>query len=56
MLTICPFDIYVGIRAFVIGLSQISSFFSQKRKICNMEIEIITLVVKGSVKLTVPTN
>ena len=27
MLSICPFDISVGIRAFVIGLSQISSFF-----------------------------
>ena len=24
----CPFDIPVGTRAFVIGLSQISSFFS----------------------------
>ena len=27
MLSLCPFDISVGIRAFVIGLSQISSFF-----------------------------
>ena len=25
----CPFDISVGVGAFVIGLSQISSFFSQ---------------------------
>ena len=28
VLSCCPFDIPVGIRAFVIGLSQISSFFS----------------------------
>ena len=27
-LSLCPFDISVGVRAFVIGLSQISSFFS----------------------------
>ena len=29
---------------------------AQERKVCNMEIKIITLVVKGSVKLTVPSN
>ena len=28
VLSLCPFDISVGVRAFVIGLSQISSFFS----------------------------
>ena len=28
MLTLCPFDIFVGVGAFVIDLSQISSFFS----------------------------
>ena len=28
MLSLCPFDISVSIGAFVIGLSQISSFFS----------------------------
>ena len=28
VLSFCPFDISVGVRAFVIGLSQISSFFS----------------------------
>ena len=28
MLSLCPFDISVGVGAFVIGLSQISSFFS----------------------------
>ena len=28
MLSLCPFDISVGVSAFVIGLSQISSFFS----------------------------
>ena len=27
--SVCPFDISVGVGAFVIGLSQISSFFSQ---------------------------
>ena len=30
LLSLCPFDISVGVGAFVIGLSQISSFFSQK--------------------------
>ena len=29
VLSLCPFDISVGVGAFVIGLSQISSFFSQ---------------------------
>ena len=29
---------------------------TQKRKVCNMEIEIAMLVVKGSAKLTVPTD
>ena len=29
MLSLCPFDISVGVGAFVIGLSQISSFFSR---------------------------
>ena len=28
VLSLCPFDIYVGVGAFVIGLSQISSFLS----------------------------
>ena len=28
VLSFCPFDIFVGVGAFVIGLSQISSFFS----------------------------
>ena len=32
MLSLCPFDISVGVRAFVIGLSQISSFLSLSRK------------------------
>ena len=32
MLSLCPFDISVGEGAFVIGLSQISSFFSFERK------------------------
>ena len=30
MLSLCPFDISVGVGAFVIGLSQISSFFSYR--------------------------
>ena len=29
---------------------------TQKRKVCNKEIEIATSVVKGSAKLTVPTD
>ena len=29
---------------------------TQERKVCNMEIEIVTFVVKGSAKLTVPTD
>ena len=29
---------------------------TKERKICNMEIEIVTFVVKGSAKLTVPTD
>ena len=39
---------------FVIRLRQISSLFSttQNRKVCNMEIEIVTFVVKVSAKLT----
>ena len=28
MLSLCPFDISVGVGAFIIGLSQISSFLS----------------------------
>ena len=28
VLALCPFDISVGVGAFVIGMSQISSFFS----------------------------
>ena len=30
VLSLCPFDISVGVGAFVIGLSQISSFFSYR--------------------------
>ena len=30
VLSFCPFDIFVGVGAFVIGLSQISSFFSKQ--------------------------
>ena len=29
---------------------------TQERKVCIMEIEIVTFVVKGSMKLTVPTD
>ena len=29
---------------------------TQEWKVCNMEIDIVTFVVKGSVKLTVPTD
>ena len=31
VLSLCPFDISVGVGAFVVGLSQISSFLSLKR-------------------------
>ena len=31
VLSLCPFDISVGVGAFVIGLSQISSFFSYEK-------------------------
>ena len=48
VMSLCPFDISVGVGAFVIGLSQISSFFSiylrnaaetfsAERKICPKE-------------------
>ena len=30
VLSLCPFDFSAGVGAFVIGLSQISSFFSYK--------------------------
>ena len=33
VLSLCPFDISVGVGAFVIGLSQISSFFSFTLKV-----------------------
>ena len=36
MLSLCPFDISVGVWAFVIGLSQISSFFSWSGKNCSL--------------------
>ena len=29
---------------------------THERKVCNMEIEIVTLVVKGSAKFSVPTD
>ena len=37
MLSLCPFDISVGVWAFVIGLSQISSFFSQNQLVLGEE-------------------
>ena len=33
VLSLCPFDISVGVGAFVIGLSQISSFLSLNKKL-----------------------
>ena len=33
MLSLCPFDISVGVGAFVIGLGQISSFLSIYSKV-----------------------
>ena len=39
VLSLCPFDISVGVGAFVIGLSQISSFFSSINKSeCKVEL------------------
>ena len=35
---------------------QIWDVATQERKVCNIEIEILTLVVKGIAKLTVPTD
>ena len=32
VLSFCPFDISVGVGAFVIGLSQITSFFSKHHR------------------------
>ena len=39
VLSLCPFDISVGVGAFVIGLSQISSF-------CSIDIQVSRLKVK----------
>ena len=41
VLSLCPFDISVGVGAFVIGLSQISSIFS-------LQIEVQFLFALGS--------
>ena len=40
-LSLCPFDISVGVWAFVIGLSQISSFFSHNT---SYDIEVISVI------------
>ena len=37
MLSLCLFDISAGVGAFVIGLSQISSFFSQQEEHVHMQ-------------------
>ena len=41
VLSLCPFDISVGVRAFVIGLGQISSFLSShecfKEEMCQIK-------------------
>ena len=37
VLSLCPFEISAGVGAFVIGLSQISSFFSYRwEKVCGL--------------------
>ena len=41
VLSLCPFDISVGVGAFVIGLSQISSFFSHTKNKLMLAIECI---------------
>ena len=42
MLSRCVFDFFVGVGAFVIGLSQISSFFSQVPCILSSTILLMT--------------
>ena len=46
VLSLCPFDISVGVGAFVVGLSQISSVFSFKGKIFISNIYHISLRIK----------
>ena len=51
VLSLCPFDISVGVGAFVIGLSEISSFFSLKSSKCVFDVvlymlNVVVLVIK----------
>ena len=53
MLSLCPFDISAGVGAFVIGLSQISSFFSNKdtswpRGTLEIVIQKVVWLIRGS--------
>ena len=43
VLSLCPFDISVGVGAFVIGLSQISSFFSCNPKVAGSSLPWTTI-------------
>ena len=45
MLSLCPFDISVGVGAFVIGLSKISSFFSFSIHLFNYIVFVLTFSV-----------
>ena len=46
MLSLCPFDISVGVGAFVMGLSQISSFFSSDF-VCKVAEHSFLIILKG---------
>ena len=50
MLSRCFFDFSVGVGAFVIGLSQISSFFSFNRSLSNL-VRILIMTREGAVYL-----
>ena len=60
VLSLCPFDISIGVGAFVIGLSQISSFFTKSdlkwwihlsRSLYSYSISFVTPLFMGSVLL-----
>ena len=50
VLSLCPFDISVGVEAFVIGLSQISSFFSFHTEMGQFFLKVkVTMTQKRSI-------
>ena len=52
VLSLCPFDISVGVGAFVIGLSQISSFFSCLKPLTLYTSKYSIILVIGLILLT----